>query len=66
MNPEIVNIYIEQLLYEVSENAKARILLQTQLKYTESLNISLQKRVTELEKQIEKLNKRKAKEVDTF
>lgn len=66
MNPEIVNIYIEQLLKEVSECAKSRILLQTQLKYTETLNVSLQQKVEELQKQIEKLNKRKVKEVNTF
>lgn len=67
MNPEIINMYIEQLLNEVSEGAKSRILLQTQLKYTESLNNLLKQKVTELEAQAEKQNKKtsKSKEVDT-
>lgn len=66
MNPEIVNMYIEQLLNEVSEGVKSRILLQTQLKYTESLNANLSARVQQLESQIEKQNKKtRNKEVDT-
>lgn len=66
MNPEIVNMYIEQLLNEVSEGAKSRILLQTQLKYTESLNANLSARIKQLESQIEKQNKKtRNKEVDT-
>jgi len=65
MNPEIVNIYIERLLNEVGEGVKARILLETQLKYTEMLNGQLQTRINELQTQVEKLNKKKQKEVDT-
>lgn len=66
MNPEIVNMYIEQLLNEVSEGVKSRILLQTQLKYTESLNANLSARIKQLESQIEKQNKKtRNKEVDT-
>ena len=66
MNPELINLYIDQLLLEVSEGAKTRVLLQTQLKFTESLNKQLQSKITELEAQIEKLNKKKSKEVDNF
>lgn len=66
MNPELINLYIDQLLLEVSEGAKTRVLLQTQLKFTESLNKQLQLKITELEAQIEKLNKKKPKEVDNF
>lgn len=65
MNPEIVNMYIEQLLNEVSEGAKSRILLQTQLKYTESLNNGFKQKISELEAQLDKQNKRKTKEVNT-
>ena len=61
MNPEIVNIYIERLLNEVGEGVKARILLETQLKYTEMLNGQLQTRINELQTQVEKLNKRNKK-----
>lgn len=65
MNTEIINLYIERLLNEVTEGVKTRILLDTQLKYTESLNIQLQTKVAELEKKIETLNKKKSKEVNT-
>jgi len=65
MNPELVNLYIEQLLIEIGENAKSRILLQTQLRYTERVNAQLQTRISELEAQVEKLNKKKTKEVNT-
>lgn len=66
MNAELINLYVEQLLNEVSEGVKTRILLQTQLKYTELMNNDLKKKNDALEKEIEKLNKRKSKkEVDT-
>lgn len=66
MNPEIVNMYIERLLNEVQEGVKSRILLETQLKYSDSLNNSLNQRIKELENQIEKQNKKTAKkEVNT-
>lgn len=65
-NPELINLYIENLMNEVTEGAKSRLLLQTQLKYTEKLNAQLQSKITELESQVEKLNKKKPKEVDTF
>ena len=73
MNAELVNTYIERLLNEVGEGVKTRILLETQLKYTEQINANLQKEIEELktehaqykEKQ-ENINKRrKSKEVDT-
>lgn len=65
MNPDLINSYIEQLLIEIGENAKSRVLLQTQLKYTERLNAQLQTKISELESQVEKLNKKKSKEVNT-
>jgi hypothetical protein len=65
MNPELINLYIEQLLIEIGENAKSRILLQTQLRYTERVNAQLQTKINELESQVEKLNKKKIKEVNT-
>jgi hypothetical protein len=66
MNTEIFNLYVEQLLNEVTEGTKSRILLQTQLKYTESLNANLSARIKQLESQIEKQNKKtRNKEVDT-
>ena len=66
MNPEIVNIYIEKLINEVTEGVKSRILLETQLKYTEKLNADLQLQLKELQIQQEKQQKRiNKKEVDT-
>jgi hypothetical protein len=66
MNPDLINLYIEQLLVEIGENAKTRVLLLTQLKYTETMNNQLNARVAELEalvqSQQEKLNKKKSKE----
>lgn len=65
MNPDLINLYIEQLLKEVTEGAKTRVLLETRLRYTEMLNVQLQNTVTELEEKVEKLSKRKPKEVNT-
>jgi uncharacterized membrane-anchored protein len=65
MNTEIINLYVDRLLNEVTEGVKSRILLETQLKYTESLNSQLQTKIIELEKKIETLNKKKTKEVAT-
>ena len=66
MNPEIVNIYIEKLINEVTEGVKSRILLETQLKYTEKINADLQLQLKELQIQHEKQQKRiNKKEVDT-
>lgn len=65
MNTDLVNIYIERLLNEVTEGVKSRILLETQLKYTEAINVQLQTKINELESLVEKLNKKKTKEVNT-
>jgi phage shock protein A len=65
MNPEIVNIYIERLIQEVQELTKTKLLTDTQLKYTELLNKKLSDKVTDLESQLEKINKKKTKEVNT-
>lgn len=65
MNPQIINMYIERLLQEIGEAAKSRLLLETQLKYTEKLNADLSGQIQQLEAQLEKQNKRKTKEVNT-
>ena len=66
MNPDLVNLYIERLLTEVGELTKTRLLLDTQLKFTEMLNVQLQTKINELETTVEKLNNRKSKkEVNT-
>ena len=66
MNHDLINLYIERLLNEVTEGVKSRILLETQLKYTELMNGQLKQKVVELETQLEKLNNKKSKkEVNT-
>jgi hypothetical protein len=65
MNPEIVNMYIERLLQEIQELTKNRLLVETQLRYTERMNAEFQNKINLLEQQVEKLNKKKLKEVNT-
>ena len=67
MDTQLVNLYIERLLNEVVEGTKSRILLETQLKYTETLNAELQLQLKQLQDQQEKQNKKlnKTKEVNT-
>jgi hypothetical protein len=65
MNPEIINLYIDRLLQEIQELTKNRLLVETRLKYTENINVELSKQLKEAEVQLEKLNKKKQKEVNT-
>lgn len=65
MNEQFVNMYIESLVKEVTEGVKFRILLETQLKFAENSNKELQDKLKQAEDQLEKLNKRKTKEVNT-
>lgn len=59
MNPEIVNLYIERLLREIEELNKNRLLVETQLRFTESLNVSLSEKIKSLQSQLEKQNTKK-------
>ena len=66
MSPEIINLYIERLLKEIEELTRNRLLIETQLKYTERLNSELQNKINQLESQIEKqIRKTSKKEVNT-
>jgi len=65
MNPEILNMYIDRLLQEISELTKNRLLIDTHLKFTEKMNVELQDRIKTLEVQLEKINKKSKKEVNT-
>lgn len=66
MNTDLINLYIDRLLNEVTEGVKSRVLLETQMKYTEMMNAQLQAKIKELEVQLEKLNNKKSKkEVNT-
>jgi hypothetical protein len=70
MNPDLVNIYITRILKEIEELTKNRLLIETQLQYTESLNVNLNKKITELELQIDKqskkINKKEINNSDVF
>lgn len=66
MGQEFVNAYIENLVKELGELLKIKVLLQTQLEIQQKLTADLQQRLTELEKANEKLNKKKKDEPNTF
>jgi hypothetical protein len=65
MQAEFVNAYIERLVEEIVELTKNRLLNEARIKYTESVNVKLAQQIQELELQLEKLNKKKAREVNT-
>jgi hypothetical protein len=65
MQAEFVNAYIERLVEEIVELTKNRLLNEARIKYTESVNVKLSQQIQELELQLEKLNKKKAREVNT-
>jgi hypothetical protein len=65
MEVEFVNAYIERLIQEVQELTKTKLLNEAKLKYMESVNTKLVRKTEELEKQIDKQNKKKTKEVNT-
>lgn len=58
-------MYIDRLLQEISELTKNRLLIDTHLKFTEKMNVELQDRIKTLEVQLEKINKKSKKEVNT-
>ena len=65
MEVEFVNAYIERMIQEIVELTKSRLLNEARVSYIESVNKKLLSKIEELEKQIERQNKRKTKEVDT-
>ena len=60
-----VYAYIERMVQEIVELTKTRLLNEARLSYIESVNKKLLLKIEELESQIDKQNKRKAKEVNT-
>jgi hypothetical protein len=64
MNPELINMYIERLLNEIQEATKNRLLLETQLKFTEKINSDFLTKIKELETQIEKQSKKTSRKSD--
>ena len=65
MNPELFNMYVNRLLKEIEELTKHKLLVETQLQFTESLNRELNAKVVALEEQETKSKKINKKEVDT-
>jgi hypothetical protein len=74
MDNQLINLYIDKILNELIETIKAKLLVETQLKYTEQINQNLQKEIeaikSEYEEYIKKqenINKRRKtkEEVDT-
>ena len=65
MEIDFVNAYIERMIQEIVELTKSRLLNEARVSYIESVNKKLLSKIEELEKQIERQNKRKTKEVDT-
>lgn len=65
MEIDFVNAYIERMIQEIMELTKSRLLNEARVSYIESVNQKLLLKIEELESQIEKQNKRKAKEVNT-
>ena len=63
MDQIFVNTYIEKMSNRLGENIKQEILLQTQI--TQQLESQLQKENADLLAQLEKLNKKTKKEVNT-
>lgn len=70
MNPEIINMYIDRLIREIGELTKSRLLIETQLQYTEKMNADLQARIKQLEdhaeKQSRKINKKEVSTSEVF
>jgi hypothetical protein len=65
MEIDFVNAYIERMIQEIVELTKSRLLNEARVSYIESVNKKLILKIEDLESQIEKQNKRKAKEVNT-
>jgi len=65
MNPELFNMYVNRLLKEIEELTKHKLLVETQLQFTESMNRDLLAKVASLEEQESKSRKINKKEVDT-
>ena len=59
MTPEIINLYIENLLKEVEELSKTKILLDTQVKYHVKLNEELQEKIALLTNEIDNITAEK-------
>jgi len=66
MHPDFANFYIVKLLQEIESLTKTRLLLSTQVEYSEKIILGLTERVEKLEKSAATAAKKVVKkEVDT-
>jgi len=61
MDVNLINVYIDRLLREVSELTKTKLLLESQIIVTEQLNTELNKQIEAYQKAEEKQLKKAAK-----
>lgn len=61
MGPEIYNIYVEKLTNMVTELTKSNILQSAQIAFYEKQNTSLNSKVEELQKALDKANSKTKK-----
>lgn len=66
MDAQIINVYVERLLKEVTELTKTKLLLETQLIVTQQLNSELSSKIEAYQKAEEKQLKKAAKNEQTF
>lgn len=66
MNPELVNIYIEKLILNLTELTKTNVLQAAQLELHQRINIELNKKVAELEEALDKVNSKTKKSNSDF
>jgi len=64
MGPEFFNIYVDKLLNGVSELTKNNLMLSAQISYYEKQIASLNSKVEELQKSLDKASSKTKKTVD--
>jgi chaperonin cofactor prefoldin len=64
MGPEFFNIYVDKLLNGVSELTKNNLMLSAQITFYEKQIASLNSKVEELQKALDKVNSKTKKTVD--
>ena len=66
MNPELVNIYIEKLILNLTELTKTNVLQAAQLELIIRMNGELNKKVAEIEAALDKANSKTKKSNSDF
>lgn len=65
MNSEIINIYIEKLVLNLTELTKTNVLLSAQLEFANRINAELNNRIAELEVALDKAKASKSKKAES-